>query len=81
MRPPPTSEKRLARRVLNGLLAIWVLGYLAMSLIPIIAANGQGTVGAMVGPAVGFGAAIVLFVPWVIGLIILLVLRWTSRAR
>jgi hypothetical protein len=49
------------------LLLIWVFGYLVVSCAPLLGAN------AFVG-ALGFLSGIVLFVPWLVGVIVLAVL-------
>ena len=52
------------------ILALWAIAYPA--LLVLLAPLGP------LGLVVGIGAAIVLFVPWVGGLVILAVLRWLS---
>jgi hypothetical protein len=61
--------------LLRVLLLLWVFGYLVVSCAPVLGANG------LVG-AIGFLSGIVLFVPWLIGVIVLAVLVWlTSPGR
>lgn len=61
--------------LLRVLLLIWIFGYLLVSCGPLL--NGDLVVG-----AITFVGAIVLFVPWVIGIVILGVLvRVTNPAR
>lgn len=76
-KPKDTDRESGAHKLLNGLVGLWTLGYALVIVLPIMASNGQGAIGAVVG----FGAAAVLFVPWIIGLVILVVLRSTTRAR
>jgi hypothetical protein len=73
----PKSEESEAHRLLNGLVILWTLGYLAVVIFPIMSSNGQGAIGA----GVGFAAASVLFIPWLVVLLILVVLRSTTRSR
>lgn len=75
----PAGQRResAAHQLLNWLVGLWTFGYLAVIVLPIMSSNGNGAIGAVVG----FGAAAVLFVPWLIGLIILVVLRSTTRSR
>ena len=58
--------------VLRVLLLIWVFGYLVVSCAPVLGAN------LFVG-ALGFLGGIVLFIPWLIGLIVLAVLIWVTN--
>lgn len=61
--------------LLRVLLLIWILGYLLVSCGPLL--NGDLVLG-----AITLVGAIVLFVPWVIGIVILGVLvRLTNPAR
>ena len=58
------------RGPLTLILALWAIAYPA--LLVLLAPLGP------LGLVIGIGAAIVLFVPWVGGLVILAVLRWLS---
>jgi hypothetical protein len=84
--PSPRSAKRgqgesSAHRLWNGLVQIWSLLLVGVIVVPIIAMSGSGDAGTGIGLAAGLTAAGVLFVPWVIVLVILLVLRSTTRSR
>ena len=57
--------------VLRVLLLVWVFGYLLVSCAPVLGANG------LVG-AIGFLSGIVLFIPWLVGVIVLAVLVWLT---
>jgi hypothetical protein len=58
--------------VLRVLLLIWVFGYLVVSCAPVLGAN------LFVG-ALGVLGGIILFVPWLIGVIVLAVLVWATN--
>ena len=58
------------RGPLTLILAVWAIAYPA--LLALLAPFGP------LGLVIGIGAAILLFVPWVGGLVILAVLRWLS---
>ena len=58
--------------VLRILLLIWVFGYLVVSCAPVLGAN------ILIG-ALGFLGGIVLFVPWLIGVLVLAVLVWVTN--
>ena len=73
-RPSPISYVPERHGPLRGpltlILALWAIAYPA--LLVLLAPLGP------LGLVLGIGAAIVLFVPWVGGLVILGVLRWLS---
>ena len=52
------------------LLALWAIAYPALLIL--LASLG------VIGLVIGVGAAILLFVPWVVGLVVLGFLRWLS---
>jgi hypothetical protein len=58
--------------VLRVLLLVWVFGYLFVSCAPLLGANG------LVG-AIGFLSGIVLFFPWLVGVIVLAILVWLTN--
>jgi hypothetical protein len=61
--------------LLRVFLLAWVFGYLLISCAPLLGANG------LVG-AIGFVSGIVLFFPWLVGVIVLAILVWlTSPGR
>jgi hypothetical protein len=72
----PSSEST-AHKLMNALVSLWTLGYLALIVWPMLNSHGADAAGVIVG--VGVGA--VLFVPWIIGMVILVVLRSTMRSR
>jgi len=59
--------------ILRILLAIWVAGFLLISCAPLYADGGAGLLGFLTGA--------VLFVPWLIGVILLGVLIWLTNPR
>lgn len=73
--PSEDTDESAAHRFLNFLVQLWTLGLVAVIVVPVLSGN------AAAGLLVGVTAAAVLFVPWLIGLVILLVLRSTTRAR
>ena len=58
------------RTPLSVLLALWAIAYPALLIL--LASLG------VIGLVIGVGAAILLFVPWVVGLVVLGFLRWLS---
>ena len=58
--------------LLRVLLLVWVFGYLVVSCAPVLGAN-------LVLGALGLAVGIVLFVPWLIGVIVLAVLVWLTN--
>lgn len=60
--------------VLRLLLAIWVIGFLLVSCVPMLSGNATAS---------GFGilAGAILLVPWLIGVVILVVLVWLTNPR
>ena len=62
------------RLVLQLILLIWVLGYLFVSCAPLL--NGHLVLG-----AITLVGGIVLFIPWLIGVAILVFLIWASDPR
>lgn len=61
-----------ANRWVRILLVLWVVGYLLISCGPAIV--GDGVSGTLIGGAIGLILGGVLFVPWAIGVIVLIVL-------
>jgi hypothetical protein len=60
--------------LLRILLLVWVFGYLLVSCAPLLGANViVGTLGLLGG--------IVLFIPWLVGVIVLVVLVHTTNPR
>ena len=59
---------------LRLLLALWVIGYLLVACGPAIAADGIG--GTLIGAALGLVLGSALFVPWVVGVVVLIALIW-----
>jgi hypothetical protein len=55
---------RIVNTVLRIVLLLWVVGYLFVSCAPIL--NGHLLIG-----AITFVGAIILFVPWVLGIVVL----------
>ncbi len=70
----PTGHNRNVNILFRILLLIWVLGYLLVSCGPIL--DGHLLIG-----AVTLLGGIVLFVPWVIGIVVLLFLIRLTNAR
>ncbi|CAN5729383.1 hypothetical protein BH24CHL8_BH24CHL8_10860 [soil metagenome] len=64
---------------LKVILALWVLGFLVVACGPAIAADGIG--GTLIGGAFGLLLGSVLFVPWLVGVGILIVLIWLTKPR
>lgn len=64
---------------LKVILTLWVLGFLVIACGPAIAADGIG--GTLIGGAFGLLLGSVLFVPWVIGVGILILLIWLTNPR
>jgi len=61
--------------LLRLFLLVWVFGYLLISCAPLLGANG------LIG-AIGFVSGIVLFFPWLVGVVVLAILVWlTSPTR
>jgi hypothetical protein len=58
--------------LLRIVLLIWIFGYLLVSCAPVLGAN------VFVG-ALGLAFGVVLFVPWLIGVIVLAVLVWLTN--
>ncbi len=54
------------------LLAIWTIGFLVISCVPLLTGN------ALAG-GVGFLARAVLFVPWLVGVLILSTIVWLTN--
>jgi hypothetical protein len=66
---------RIVNTVLRIVLLLWVVGYLFVSCAPIL--NGHLLIG-----AITFVGAIILFVPWVLGIVVLAALiRMTNPPR
>jgi hypothetical protein len=59
---------------LRVILAIWIVGYLALACAPLFSTS------AGVG-VVGFVGGIVLLVPWIIGIVVLAFLIWLTNPR
>jgi hypothetical protein len=60
--------------LLRILLLVWVFGYLLVSCAPLLGANVfVGTLGLLIG--------IVLFIPWLVGVIVLAVLVLATNPR
>jgi hypothetical protein len=57
--------------LLRVLLLVWVFGYLFVSCAPLLGTNG------LVG-AIGFLSGVVLFLPWLVGVIVLAILIWLT---
>lgn len=64
---------------LRLILVLWVVGFLIISCGPAFA--GDGIVGTLAGGAIGLVLGSVLFVPWLIGVGVLLVLIWLTSER
>lgn len=64
---------------LKVILALWVLGFLVVACGPAIAADGIG--GTLVGGIFGALLGTFLFVPWIVGVGILLILIWLTNPR
>ena len=60
--------------VLRVVLAIWVVLFLVIACAPILSNS------ALVG-GIGFISGIVLFVPWLVGAVILVCLIWLTNPR
>ena len=71
------SNETVAHKLLNGLVTLWTLGYLAAVVFAIIAPNDNWAAGKLANLVV----PAVLFVPWVMVLLALIALRSTTRAR
>jgi hypothetical protein len=72
---PSCGTIRSVNTVLRIILLLWVVGYLFVSCAPIL--NGHLLLG-----AITFVGAIVLFVPWVLGIVVLAALiRMTNPPR
>ena len=56
------------------LLALWVVGFLLISCVPLL--NGSGGAGIL-----GLLAGAVLLVPWLVGVLVLAVLIWLTNPR
>ncbi|MBA2488625.1 MAG: hypothetical protein H0V36_04785 [Chloroflexi bacterium] len=68
-----------ANRSLRFILVLWVVGFVVISCGPAIAGDGVG--GTLVGGFIGLLLGSVLFVPWVVGVVILLVLIMITNPR
>jgi len=64
---------------LKVILALWVLGFLVVACGPAIAANGIG--GTLIGGVIGGAFGLFLFIPWIIGVGILLLLMRLTEPR
>jgi hypothetical protein len=64
----------MSNSVLRVLLLVWVLGYLLISCGALI----SGDLG---GGVVGLVAGAVLFVPWLVGVVVLGALVWITNPR
>ncbi len=64
---------------LKIILVLWVLGFLLLACGPAIAADGIG--GTLIGGAFGLLLGSVLFVPWIVGVGVLVVLIWLTKPR
>ncbi len=64
---------------LKVILALWVLGFLVVACGPVIAADGIG--GTLIGGAFGLLLGSFLFVPWILGVGVLLLLIWLTKPR
>jgi hypothetical protein len=65
---------RAMNAILRLLLVVWVIGYLAIGCTPIFGGSfGEGVFGFIVGS--------VLFIPWVIGIVVLSGLIWLTNRR
>ena len=60
--------------VFRILLALWVVGFLLISCVPLLTANGGAGI-------LGLIAGAVLLVPWLVGVLILAVLVWLTNPR
>jgi hypothetical protein len=60
--------------ILRLLLVLWVVGYVAVSCVPVF--SGSATAG-----GVGLLAGAILLIPWLIGLLVLAVLVWLTNPR
>jgi hypothetical protein len=63
---------------MNGLfrllLAIWTIGFLVISCVPLLTGN-------VVAGGIGLLAGAVLLVPWLVGVLILSILVWLTNPR
>ena len=64
----------MVNSVLRLLLAIWVLGFLFISCVPVFT-------GSAIAGSVGLLAGAILLVPWLVGVVILGVLIWLTNPR
>jgi hypothetical protein len=65
---------------LKLLLVLWVAGYLLLACGPAIAMEGIG--GTLIGAVFGLLLGSALFVPWLVGLVVLIALVWfTGNSR
>jgi len=64
----------MVNTILRVLLAIWVLGFLLISCVPILS-------GHLIAGGVGLVAGAILLVPWLVGVVILGVLVWLTNPR
>jgi len=60
--------------VFRILLALWVVGFLLISCVPLLAGSGGAGI-------LGLLAGAVLLVPWLVGVLILAVLVWLTNPR
>jgi hypothetical protein len=56
------------------LLAIWTIGFLVISCVPLVTGNAAAG-------GVGLLAGAVLFVPWLVGVLILSIFVWLTNRR
>lgn len=65
---------RPVNAILRLILLLWVIGYLAVACAPVLGGSvGEGVFGVIVGS--------VLFIPWLIGILVLAGLIWLTNAR
>ncbi|HEX4898193.1 MAG TPA: hypothetical protein VFV53_07490 [Candidatus Limnocylindrales bacterium] len=60
--------------VFRILLAVWVVGFVLISCVPLLAGSGGAGI-------LGLLAGAVLLVPWLVGVLILAVLVWLTSPR
>lgn len=68
-----------ANRWLRVILVLWVVGFVVISCGPAIAGDGIG--GTLLGGALGLLLGSVLFIPWIVGVVILVVLIVLTNPR
>lgn len=59
---------------LRFLLAIWTIGFLVISCVPLLTGNAAAG-------GVGLVAGVVLLVPWLVGVLILSIFTWLTNPR